>query len=463
MNNSIKKKQHVKRQNDVFKNIIKEIEKEGRLSPEKYDEAIDEIDGVKLSKEQLKFLNIAKEGKNMFLTGDAGTGKSYLLMEIIKSLRLKHEGVIVTASTGIAAVNIGGCTIHSFAGIGFGEDDVDTLYKSIIKKKSVLDRWTDARVIIIDEISMISSSIFTKLNKLAKRLRENDKPFGGIQLVVCGDFFQLPPVTKEGLIEFCFMTDAWKEVIQEICILTFSFRQKGDNTFLKLLQQVKVNELDNNNRSLLKKSIKNKNSDTEGAVMLFPDKYNVNQRNDIEYNKLTGEVKTHTWIFRDGNGKEIKDKETVDWCNAQKTIKLKKGCQVMLIKNLDFSTGLVNGSVGSVVDFTEKRNYPIVKFTNGVERIMEMEEFTVKMGDRVLYSIKQIPLMLAWAITIHKSQGMTLEKAVIKLENAFEYHQVYVALSRVTSLSGLTLLGFDENKIKVHKEVVKFYDKIRNE
>ena len=460
MNKIIKTKKTSEKQNTAFKSIIKQLQQEEGVD----DKIIHEIDGVVLSEEQQKILALAKEGYNIFLTGDAGTGKSVLLNKIIEVLRdkknenNKKSTVFVTASTGIAAVNIGGCTIHSLTGIGNGEGDVSELIKKIGLSKNALYNWRMADVIVIDEISMLSAPIFTKLNEIAKYFRRNNNPFGGIQIVVCGDFFQLPPVTKTGPIEFCFESEAWEETIQKNCILTFSFRQKGDNLFLGILKQIKTNTLDSKNEKLLSTrlstNIKNYKEDFK-PVTLYSHKVSVSKENETQYSKLSGIEEEYEWKMD-----SIKQTDTVDWCNAQKTLKLRVGCQVMLIKNIDFESGLVNGLVGIVEDFSEKSRYPIVKFCNGVKTTIKEEDFDLKIGDKHVTSIKQIPLILAWAITIHKSQGMTLSKVKMGLDKVFEYGQTYVALSRATSLKGLVLLSFDKSKIKVHPKVIKFYKSI---
>lgn len=454
---SISKKKTAENENKVFKNIIQQMEKEGVIENSTRKKLMDEIDGCKLSTEQEVVLELAKTGINIFLTGVGGTGKSYLLNKIIRSLKEEHgsDAVFVTASTGIAAVNIGGCTVHSFSGIGNGEDSVDDILTKIRRIEDTHNRWLNAKVLVIDEISMLSGAIFTKLNEIAKDIRNDMRPFGGIQVIVCGDFFQLPPVTKKDeKIDFCFKSNAWREVIQRNCELTFSFRQKGDSTFLNILNQIRTNTLDSDNEKLLMTRLKSniKNYSEGKYVTLFPYKDDVKKKNTIEYEKIDGQEETYTW-----KPSGIANVESVEWCNACKTISLKKGCQVMLIKNLDFGSGLVNGSVGVVVSFAEKTKYPIVRFTNGVKREMVAEDFVLKIGEITVATIVQIPLILSSAVTIHKSQGMTIDFAEMALAKVFEYHQAYVALSRCTSLAGLVLLSFNKKNIKVHPDVVRFY------
>jgi ATP-dependent DNA helicase PIF1 len=459
MNNAIKKKRTNEKENKFLESIIKQIQKEDKGSHEKYTKVLKEFNTVQLSEEQEKILELAKNGESFFLTGNAGTGKSVLLVEIIKALKEKYSArtVFVTASTGIAGVNIGGCTIHSLTGICSGEASVEDLIKMIKKNKNAYFNWKNAEAIVIDEISMLSSDIFTKLNEIAKEIRNDKRPFGGIQLITCGHFSQLPPVTREGPIQFCFESSAWKEVMKKTCGLTFCYRQKGDQQLQDILNQVMTNTLSSSNEKLLisrlKSNIKNYKEDAK-YVSLFPHKDTVNKKNIIEYNKLDGKEEKYKW-----NANNLM-KDSVDWCNVQKELCLKKGCQVMLVKNLDFKDALVNGSVGTVEGFCENTGYPRVRFTHGVTRVIGAEDFSLKKGDVTVSSIKQVPLILAWAITVHKSQGMTFDYVEMDLSYAFEYHQVYVALSRATSLKGLVLIGFNKNKIKVHSKVIEFHKKL---
>jgi ATP-dependent DNA helicase PIF1 len=461
MNNAIKKKRTNEKENKFLESIIKQIQKEDKINHEQYTKVLKEFNTVRLSEEQEKILELAKNGESFFLTGNAGTGKSVLLVEIIKALKEKYSEkkntVFVTASTGIAGVNIGGCTIHSLTGIGNGEAPVDDLIKIIRRNKNASSTWKNADAFVIDEISMLSSEIFTKLNEIGKTMRNDTRPFGGIQIIVCGHFYQLPPVTKEGPIQFCFDSIGWNEGVKKTYQLTFCYRQKGDQQFREILNQVMTNTLSSSNEkvllSRLKSNIKDYKEDPK-YVTLFPDKNSVNKKNISQYNKLDGKEEKYIWTANNGM------KDTVDWCNVQKELSLKKGCQVMLVKNLDFKASLVNGSVGTVEGFCENTGYPIVRFTHGVTRVIGAEDFSLKKGEVTVSSIKQVPLILAWAITIHKSQGMTFDYVEMDLSYAFEYHQVYVALSRATSLKGLVLIGFNKNKIKVHSKVIEFHKKL---
>ena len=408
-------------------------------------------------------------GDNVFITGDAGSGKTYLLEKIVFHLQKKYnnEGVFITATTGIAATNIGGCTIHSLTGIGMGNDSFsDLLFKIEKKLPDVVYNWKIAKVIVIDEISMMSGEMFTKIESLARHIRGNDEPFGGIQLVVCGDFFQLPPIFKQGSVEYAFESLAWEKVINKEYKLTKSFRQKGDQIYLNILNEIKTGNLSKDNENILNNrlisNLKEEDIKKGEYIYICARKEKANEINNNEYKKINAKE----YDFFMTKIKIDKFENIESWCNALEYLRLKIGTQVMLISNLDISRGLANGSCGTVISFDGsldgKIGFPIVKFNNGIIESILPKEYTHKIGGEVKSKVNQIPLVLAYAITIHKSQGMTIKFLKAKLADAFEDGMVYVALSRAPSLDSLILIDFNIKRIYSNKKVIEFYKKCFN-
>ncbi|RCK63232.1 ATP-dependent DNA helicase PIF1 [Candida viswanathii] len=316
-----------------------------------------------LSKEQEYILKRVMHGVSLFYTGSAGTGKSVLLRSIIKSLREKYDrGIAVTASTGLAACNIGGITLHSFAGIGLGQGTVESLLRKVRRNRTALRRWQETRVLIIDEISMVDGNLLDKLNELAKRIRHNTSPFGGIQLVACGDFYQLPPVVKnmdpnEKKVEpyFSFECKAWEEAIKQTLTLKEIFRQKGDQPFIDMLNEIRDGRISLGTINKFR-SLERRLKCPEGFVPseLYATRNEVERANNRKLNSMEGEIVTYT--ARDGGTLEKKRIEMlVSNFLAPKKLQLKIGAQVMCIKNYD--ERLVNGSLGKVVAFVDGVTY----------------------------------------------------------------------------------------------------------
>ena len=479
----------------------------GRHQPKTYG-------GVELSPEQEHIVNLALDGHHVFFTGPGGVGKSLTLKALIRELRLKHGNskVFVTASTGIAACNIGGTTLHSFAGVGLGEGTLESLVKKVQKRADAKKRWITAQVLIIDEISMIDPEFFEILDLLARRLRSTKSGltdrkhhlFGGIQIILAGDFLQLPYVQKDvpsaGQVGqkssqvFLFETKTWKLLFPDtpslsdtvgprygqdkhadnqvitvkdlrrrghIVNLTKVFRQ-SDETFVNLLHSIRLGEASSSDLDILRQRVDVKLDCSDGIqpTRLYPHRADVQRENNIELHFLDGDVHTFT-------AKEVGDERTLaildKQCQAPRELQLKVGAQVVLLRNLDFARRLVNGSRGVITNFvpsptgtTDK--VPEVKFACGVTEILEPAVWEMESGGVILCSRQQIPLALCWASSIHKAMGMTLDKVETRLDSVFEYGQLYTALSRVTSLEGLCLLrNFDENKVMAHPRVVEFY------
>ncbi|MFN7039262.1 MAG: DEAD/DEAH box helicase [Alphaproteobacteria bacterium] len=417
-----------------------------------------------LSQEQASVLQSISRGENVFITGSAGTGKSYLL-KVVKE-NYNHLGLHVTASTGIAAVHIGGVTIHSWAGIGLGNAPVSEIINYINSGKATLLRrkLRKARMLAIDEISMISAETFDLLNEVLQNIRGNNKAFGGIQLIILGDFLQLPPIQnfETRTRQYCFQSKAWEEANFHTFYLQEIFRQKNSD-FAELLHRMRIGTLNEEDINILKTRVQLKrNSDIKPTIIVTHNKQveNINQQ---ELNKLnTSEVVYNI----KGEGNENKLNFLKKNCLAAEKLVLKEGAQVMMLKNTYQKEGIINGSIGVIKGFTEKR-LPLVKFASGQVKEIAAEEWIIeefnneKLAMEVKAKITQIPLMLAWAITVHKSQGMTLDEIECDLQAAFEEGQVYVAISRVKSLEGLYLKSFQSKFIKVNQEVVQFYEKLQ--
>lgn len=413
-----------------------------------------------------KIVEYIEEGKNVFVTGNAGTGKSYLLNKLKKKYGDKLE---LTSTTGLAAVNIKGVTIHSWAGVGICNKDISKCVKDILIKKPIATKIRKCKMLAIDEISMMQGNTFSYIDLVLRQVRGNSKPFGGIQLLLFGDFFQLPPVeeNEEGK-DFCFETDVWKELELETVMLETIYRQT-DKNFIKALNDIRIDKVDPDDIDLLKSREIDYDTSETSMLHIFSRNDEADNYNQKRFNSL--ESKTYTYdaisgVYRGKNFVEVglNDKEQMTMeifkknCRALETLKLKVGCRVMLLINLDFDSGLINGACGDVTALDN--NSVTVRFDNGVTEIIEPHKFESYYNEILQASITQYPLKLAYAITIHKSQGMTLDNVVVDCNRIFEEGQTYVALSRVKTLEGLYLKGFSPDKIKANPKVVDFYKRI---
>jgi len=433
-----------------------------------------------LSPEQLRGLELALQGRSLFFTGSAGTGKSLLLREMVRVMRQAHgnHAVYVTASTGLAACNIGGCTLHSFAGVGLAEQDQQALLAKVLANQRSRKRWQSAKVLIVDEVSMLEGTLFDKLDFIGRKVRKNDAPFGGIQLILSGDFLQLPPVQTK---TFCFDSEAWKKAIQEVIILDKVFRQL-DHTFVSLLNDLRVGRVTEEGRRMLARcmvpfrergwSIRGEDDDRIEPTLLYPHRRDVDDENKKRLAELPGSSR----IFRAmDDGSEPYRSMLTRNCPAPDVLELKLHAQVILLKNLDATLELVNGARGVVVGFKKAtqqdsnskqrfddlKEYPEVLFTSGLRRIVTPEDWSIDVAGEVQASRSQCPLALAWALSIHKAQGMSISKVQMKLANVWEYGQAYVALSRATSMDGLYIMDMNEKAIIAHPKVLQYYDSLR--
>ncbi|XP_003220289.2 ATP-dependent DNA helicase PIF1 [Anolis carolinensis] len=413
---------------------------------------------VTLSQEQSMVLNAVLSGKNVFFTGSAGTGKSYLLKRIIASL--PPNGTYATASTGVAACQIGGTTLHGFAGIGSGKAPLSQCIE-LAQRPGVRQQWLNCRRLIIDEISMVEGDFFDKLEAVARDVRNCEDPFGGIQLIICGDFLQLPPVSKgTEKPRFCFQAKSWRRCIHLNMELT-EVRRQTDREFISLLNMVRLGRCTEEvTRQLTLTATHKVERDGILATQLCTHKEDVELTNARQLQELPGEQRSFKAVDSDPTSVKIIDAQ----CPVNSVIELKQGAQVMLTKNLDVSRGLVNGARGVVTGFeTDGRGLPKVKFLCGVTNAVGMERWLLKGPAGTYLSRQQLPLKLAWAISIHKSQGMSLDCAEVSLARVFEYGQAYVALSRARSLVGLRVLDFDPKVVRANPYVLQFYKQLRKD
>ncbi|MFA5131842.1 MAG: helix-turn-helix domain-containing protein [Candidatus Paceibacterota bacterium] len=399
---------------------------------------------------QATALQILKLGHTTFLTGAAGAGKSYALREYIAYLKKHGVKYAVTASTGIASTHIGGTTIHAWSGIGIKQKlhayDLDALEE----KQNLYKRWNETQVLIIDEISMLHASFVDMLDKVAKRMRRSDMPFGGIQVVFTGDFFQLPPVVRHGdLYEsegvFAFTSRAWREAKPVVCYLTEQFRQ-DDDKLSSVLQAIRSGEVEEEHYEYLQSTSSKEHK--EDHIKLYTHNENVDVINKKEYDAIEGESRVYDMITK---GKASIVESLKHNCLADERLYLKVGAKVICIKNSVDRT-YVNGSMGVVARF-DNEGAPVITLANGKTVTIKPDTWRIEEDGKVRAELTQLPVKLAWAITVHKSQGMTLDRASIDLSRAFASGQGYVALSRLKSLEGLHLTGFNPQALQIAEEV----------
>lgn len=395
---------------------------------------------------QSQALDILKSGENVFLTGSAGAGKTYVLNQYIEYLKARKIRVAVTASTGIAATHMGGTTIHSWSGIGIKDRLSPSDIRSMGTKQYLKKNLEKAKVLIIDEISMLHRNQLDMVNQVLKHFKSQKSAFGDIQVVLAGDFFQLPPIGDSPIRErFAFMSDAWVEADLKICYLTEQYRQ-NNNSLNQILNEIRSGVVTQNSLALLKTASKTYLSSHIEPTKLYTHNVDVDRINKTALKNLKGETK----IFKaktKGNPKILESfKKSVQ---AAEVIDLKIGAKVMFVKN-NPEMGYINGSLGEIIGFSEDIGFPIVKLINGKKITAAHDSWSIDDdAGKSLAKYDQVPLRLAWAITVHKSQGMTLDAAEIDLSKTFEKGQGYVALSRLKDLENLKLIGFNNTAIEV--------------
>ena len=384
-------------------------------------------------------LEIMLSGENVLLTGQAGSGKSWTINEFVKQAKKHRKKIVVTATTGLASSHIGGQTIHSWSGIGLDnylhEDYIYTMSET--RKKDI--RKTD--VLIIDEISMMHDYNLDMVDEAMRLIRENDKPFGGIQVILVGDFFQLPPVKQGGSGNFVVFSKVWKRMNVKVCYLEEQFRQ-DDADLQDILNAMRDGTLNQRHLQLLKSRIGHKA--TDNVTRLYTLNIDVENINNQKLDELNGD--THYYL-RTSRGNSWNDLQILQKnVLAPEILRLKEGAVVMAVKN-DAEGRFFNGSIGIVTGFSN--GFPVVDFGDRYAYTVYPQEWEYKRGDRTTAAITQIPVRLAYAITVHKSQGMTLDTAELDLSNAFVEGMGYVGLSRVRSLETLYLKGFNQRALMV--------------
>jgi len=458
---------------------------------------------INLSERQLIAFEKYKQGNNIFITGPGGSGKSELIKKIYQCAVDTNKKIQVTALTGCAALLLG-CnakTLHRWSGIGLGNKSIDFHVQRIMDTKKYYMRkartiWRETDVLVVDEVSMLSLKLFNMLNKIGKAVRRNNKPFGGIQLVFSGDFYQLPPVgsaDEQDSSSFCFESLDWEQVFlkENQVPLTYIFRQT-DMTYRNVLNQIREGVIKKSTKNLLMGYVgreQNKDSNIR-PTKLFPTRCKVDMINRLEMAKLTGQLyefpikQVYNFPLNSEDDKNLKKNMDVTEIQAEldymsnnlpclPLLSLKVGSQVMCIVNKDITSiqgkpiVLCNGSQGVVVDISVVMNIalPVVRFycVNGVYEDVIMTSHDWISNNIPGIGISQVPLILAWALTIHKCQGATLDIAEMDIGSGiFECGQTYVALSRVRSLDGLYLTSFDITKIRIHRKVKEFYDSLND-
>ncbi|MFA5047833.1 MAG: helix-turn-helix domain-containing protein [Patescibacteria group bacterium] len=410
---------------------------------------------------QAQALDIMKTGANIFLTGEPGSGKTHIINQYVSYLRSCGIDPAITASTGIAATHIGGMTIHSWSGIGIRDELSRHEADKIASDKRIAKRINAADVLIIDEISMLPPKTLDMVEAICRRVKKNPNPFGGLQVILVGDFFQLPPIIRsrsdnsqtsylDELSErFAYGSTAWKAADLKVCYLSEQYRQ-DDQDYLELLSAIRSNSFGASHLAYLQQRKVDYKESPGDLPKLFSHNIDVDRVNNEMLAKLPGEYQSYTMMsYGSRHLIEIMQRG----CLSPEILELKVGASVMFTKN-NPKGSFVNGTLGTVDGFDPASGYPIIATHSGRRLIVEPAEWALEDNGTTVATITQIPLRLAWAITVHKSQGMSLDGAVMDLSSVFEFGQGYVALSRVRRLSGLHLLGWNKRAFEVHPDIV---------
>jgi len=416
-------------------------------------------------------LAILTTGKNVFLTGEPGSGKTHTVNRYIQWLRERGVVVAVTASTGIAATHIGGRTIHSWSGIGVHTALTSADANKIASNARTAKRVRETKVLVIDEVSMLSADTLTAAEIVCRKIRGGAEPFGGMQVVLVGDFFQLPPVVQKQTDEekqqpllrstehgsvFAFASSAWHQLNPSVCYLSEQHRQE-DKDFLKVLTAIRNGVVSASHVALLRS--RPSTVARSGITQLFTHNIDVDRINEMELAQLSGAAKSYEM---DDSGPAELVAQLQRGCLSPRHLVLKVGARVMFTKN-DPSLRFVNGTIGIVEGFSKETGAPVIRTISGRTIHAEPMEWAIEDRGGILARITQLPLRLAWALTVHKSQGMSLDAAHMDLSRVFEYGQGYVALSRVRTLAGLSLAGVNQRAFLIHPEIRKKDDEFREE
>ena len=418
---------------------------------------------------QEQVLEILQKGYSIFLTGSAGSGKTYLLNKFIKSLKKTSKKVAITATTGLAATHLNGRTIHAWAGIGIKEELTSQLSRKIANDKKIADNIKSTDVLIIDEVSMLHDYRLDMIDQVCKLIKGSTKPFGGIQIILSGDLFQLPPIgskktDQNNLLQsdnhFIFNSEAWHNLKPVICYLSQQFRQRQDDDLQIILNAMRNNTLEQSHIDKL-------------SARILPNPQNItelhcrNMNVDSVNEQKLALINSRPHNFAANTHSFTKDKKILEQLiknsPAKENLVLKQGALVIFIKN-DSANKYINGTLGKVIGFNKSNGYPVVETRN--KRIIHVKKMTwsiINQEETELASLEQFPLKLAWAMTIHKSQGMTLDGAYIDLRQTFELGMGYVALSRLQSIDHLYLAGFNYTALKINPDVLKMDQLLKEE
>jgi len=450
-------------ENDMMNKIrdllIEHNKKTGSNIPTEYN--------LDLSASQKRAFIKFKMGDSLLILGSAGTGKSRLVKEFLKyNQENDNKTMYITSTTGISAYNIGGITINSFMGIGTAEAPVEVLLKRLRYKQSIRDRIIQTEILVIDEISMMSASTFEKINVIFQTFKRCKRPFGGIQLVLTGDFLQLETVfnnknilDQEQDTRLIIESELFNKMFKKSTItLRENFRQISDNKYIDILTRIRRGLHTTDDIKILNTRLNRETDDN--IIHLVSSNKKAQQIN----NKAMSRIESRDYIFetiytRNGDEETCdlleKDLESQFVQKGMQKLVLKQGCRVILVKNLNVERGLVNGSTGSIQEIQDDKIR--ILFDNNVTETITRVEWELELENSKV-TCSQIPLMLAYSITIHKSQSLSLDKAVLDLGDCFCNHMVYVALSRVKSLDGVYLKTFNEKKITVNNKLLEYID-----
>ncbi len=437
---------------------------------------------------QQEALDILKTDANVYLTGCAGSGKTFVVSKYITYLKQQGFKVGITASTGIAATQLGGITINAWAGIGIKPELTRQDINELLKRRYLHRRIKETDVLIIDEVSMLPAHTLEAVDRICQAFKRDQRPFGGIQVVLCGDFFQLPPIENKGYhghqkyheyheqietgeigvysrdtrdtrdtftTQFIYKSPLWEDLDLKICYLDKPFRQV-DLKFLTMLSEIRENKLTQHTWTTIKERFVLPIDHNVTPAKLFTHTADADAMNEKELAKLPGQANRYTMRVS-GNERLVSVMKRS--CLAPESLVLKRQALVMFVKN-NTTEGYVNGTMGRVKDFTSD-GFPIVETFAGKDIIVKPSEWTIEEEELVTATVMQLPLRLAWAITIHKAQGMTLDAAEIDLGKSFVTGMGYVALSRVKTLEGLRLRSVNRTALSVNDEVIAVDKKFR--
>ena len=412
---------------------------------------------------QERALAILKTGANVFLTGEPGAGKTYVINAYVDYLRARDIEPEITASTGIAATHIGGMTIHAWSGIGVKKTLDKYELDKIASTEYLFRRVGRAKILIIDEVSMLHAETLAMIDAVCRAIKNTSQPFGGLQVILVGDFFQLPPIVKKDqtapaedallsdyTTRFAYDSPAWARLKPAVCYLTEQHRQ-SDADLAAILTAIRRDVFSQDHRRQIAQRKINSEAAPANAPKLFSHNVDVDRVNNEILDSLPTEPRDFEMITK---GRRALVESLQKGCLSPAVLQLKEGAAVIFTKN-NSKEGFVNGTLGKVESFDDETGLPIVQTRDRRRITVEPMDWTVEENGQIRARLTQLPLRLAWAITVHKSQGMSLDEAAMDLHDVFEYGQGYVALSRVRRLSGLHLLGWNERAFQVHPEVLE--------